>query len=90
MSSYRDERSFDKLVDQIISNKLAIRLKVEKVYLLIFPSTMLPSPSKSELHLIYIYTTSFKLYCLLNMSKFLSYSYCRISIKVLLVGDFYR
>ncbi|MCH81418.1 PHD-finger family protein expressed, partial [Trifolium medium] len=37
------ERYYDQLVDEMISNDLAIRATVEKAELLIFPSTMLPS-----------------------------------------------
>jgi len=51
---YRDERYFDQLVDEMISNDLAMRAKVEKAELLIFPSTMLPFKYKSELHYIYM------------------------------------
>ncbi|RHN51341.1 putative chromatin regulator PHD family [Medicago truncatula] len=42
----RDERYFDQLVDEMISNDLAMRARVEKAELLIFPSTMLPSKYK--------------------------------------------
>ncbi|WJX34196.1 hypothetical protein P8452_22330 [Trifolium repens] len=42
----RFERYYDQLVDEMISNDLAIRARVEKVELLIFPSTMLPSQYK--------------------------------------------
>jgi hypothetical protein len=50
LSFYRVERYFDQLVDEMISNDFALRAKVEKAELLIFPSTMLPSQYKSELH----------------------------------------
>ncbi|CAJ2661954.1 unnamed protein product [Trifolium pratense] len=42
----RVERYFDQLVDEMISNDLAIRARVENAELLIFPSTMLPSQYK--------------------------------------------
>jgi hypothetical protein len=50
LSFYRVERYFDQLVEEMISNDFALRAKVEKTELLIFPSTMLPSQYKSELH----------------------------------------
>jgi hypothetical protein len=55
--SYRFERYYDQLVDEMISNDLAIRARVEKVELLIFPSTMLPSQYKSKLHYIFYFMT---------------------------------
>ncbi|CAJ2666235.1 unnamed protein product [Trifolium pratense] len=42
----RFERYYDQLVDEMISRDLAIRARVEKAELLIFPSTMLPSQYK--------------------------------------------
>ncbi|XP_058773351.1 uncharacterized protein LOC131647481 [Vicia villosa] len=42
----RVERYYDQLVDEMISNDLAIRVRVEKAELLIFASTMLPSQYK--------------------------------------------
>ncbi|PNX73435.1 hypothetical protein L195_g029337, partial [Trifolium pratense] len=46
----RFERYYDQLVDEMISRDLAIRARVEKAELLIFPSTMLPSQYKSCFH----------------------------------------
>ncbi|CAL5185445.1 unnamed protein product [Lathyrus oleraceus] len=42
----RVERYYDQLVDEMISNDLAIRVMVEKTELLIFPSTLLPRQYK--------------------------------------------
>jgi len=44
-----------------------------------FPSAMLANQSNGELHYKYA-TLSFKFYCLLIVSKCLSYSFCRISM----------
>lgn len=48
---YREEKAFDKLVDDIIQLELAIRVVTENAELLIFPSTALPMAHRSELHL---------------------------------------
>lgn len=58
MSCYRVERSFDQLVDEMITSDLAIRVGVEKAELLIFPSTVLPTQYRSKLHYI-TYMTNF-------------------------------
>jgi hypothetical protein len=52
ISYCRFQKYYDQLVDEMISNDLAIRARVEKSELLIFPSTMLPNQYKSELHFI--------------------------------------
>lgn len=49
---YRDEKGFDKLVDDIICLDLAIRAVVENAELLVFPSTVLPTQYRSEIHLL--------------------------------------
>ncbi|CAI8593903.1 unnamed protein product [Vicia faba] len=50
----RVERYYDKLVDEMISKDLAIRVMVEKTELLIFPSTLLPRQYK-RFHSKYYY-----------------------------------
>jgi len=59
MSFCRVERYFDQLVEEMIPNDLAIRARIEKSELLIFPSTMLPNQYKSELHYITVHICYF-------------------------------
>lgn len=62
---------------------LAIRASVEKAWWLskvLTTTIILAKQYKSELHCMYA-ISSFQLYCLLIMPKFLSFSFCRISIK---------
>ncbi|XP_045799121.1 uncharacterized protein LOC123893229 isoform X2 [Trifolium pratense] len=49
------ERYFDQLVDEMISNDLAIRARVENAELLIFPSTMLPNQYKRSQSKYYLW-----------------------------------
>jgi hypothetical protein len=60
MFFYSVERYYDQLVDEMISNDLAISAKFEKSELLIFASTTLPSQYKSELlYITYRYSYYF-------------------------------
>ena len=68
----RDEKAFDKLVEDIIGSEMALRAVVKNAELLIFPSTVLPAQYRSEFGLFLFFSDA---YCKIEIVfKFLNCS----------------
>jgi hypothetical protein len=84
---YSDGKAFKTLVDSMIDQDLAMRSVVQNAELLLFTSTVLPMPYKSEPSCLYSFIEyQFNLIFCIKLNYFLNELICSISGEVLFMG----